>query len=124
MSPRSEEFLDAARKRLRSARSLEETDPALALSAAYYAALYAARAALSERDTYSRTHRGTWGEFHRLFVIEGLVPAEAAAIVTRLQKPREDADYDAADVPSERAAAAVTAAEAFVAAVRDVLGDG
>jgi uncharacterized protein (UPF0332 family) len=33
---------------------------ATAVSTAYYAMLYAARAALSERDVNARTHAGTW----------------------------------------------------------------
>ena len=39
--------------------------------------LYAARAALSERDPYSKTHAGTWYEFRRAFTpgpfVAGLV---------------------------------------------------
>jgi hypothetical protein len=34
------------------------------VSDAYCAVLYAARAALSERDRHSKTHRGTWAGFH------------------------------------------------------------
>ncbi len=49
MSPRSAEFLQAAERRLTLARTAGQ-DPAGALSAAYYAMLYAARAALSEQD--------------------------------------------------------------------------
>jgi len=49
---RSREYLDAARRRLRSARRLASDDPATCLSTAYYAALYAARAALSEQADY------------------------------------------------------------------------
>ncbi|MGH2963249.1 MAG: HEPN domain-containing protein [Solirubrobacterales bacterium] len=67
MSPRSAEFLAEARKRLRTARAaLGVRDPAGAVSAAYYAMLYAVRAALSEEDRYAKTHAGTWGEFRAI----------------------------------------------------------
>lgn len=55
MSPRSSKFLGAARRRLASADSALAQDPSTALSAAYYAMLYGARAVLSEQDTSART---------------------------------------------------------------------
>jgi uncharacterized protein (UPF0332 family) len=72
VSARSAEFLDEARKRLRTARAaLGVDDPAGAVSAAYYAMLYAVRAALSEEDRYAKTHAGppaprpAWGGVSR-----------------------------------------------------------
>lgn len=51
MSPRSEEFLAEARARLAVTRTVLDRDSfSVAVSVAYYAALYAARAALSEKD--------------------------------------------------------------------------
>jgi uncharacterized protein (UPF0332 family) len=49
MSPRSAEFLEAARRRLSAAVAALDDDPSAALSLAYYAILYAARAALRTR---------------------------------------------------------------------------
>jgi uncharacterized protein (UPF0332 family) len=64
MSPRSEEFIDQARDRAALAReALASGHLAGAVSAAYYAMLYAARAALSESDEHARTHRGAWHLF-------------------------------------------------------------
>ena len=68
MKASSSEYLQAARRRLGSAQLLASTDPATCLSTAYYAALYAARAALSEQDVHARSHRGTWHEFRQRFV--------------------------------------------------------
>lgn len=45
MSPRSAEFLEAARRRLSAAAATVDEDPSTALSAAYYAMLYGARGA-------------------------------------------------------------------------------
>jgi uncharacterized protein (UPF0332 family) len=69
MSPRSEELLAGARDRLAGARdALAAHHAELAISAAYYAMLYAARGALSERDLYSKTHAGVWHVFAETFV--------------------------------------------------------
>lgn len=72
MSPRSAELLAAAREALRGAQGALDADaPARAASAAYYAMLYAARAALSEQDANAKTHRGTWQLFKESFVSGG-----------------------------------------------------
>jgi uncharacterized protein (UPF0332 family) len=68
VSPRSSEFLEAARRRLAAAEVAAAEDPSTALSAAYYAMMYGARAALSERGISAKTHRGTWHEFRVAFV--------------------------------------------------------
>jgi uncharacterized protein (UPF0332 family) len=44
---------------------------ATAISTAYYAMLYAARAALSERDRHARSHAGSWSLFREEFVLTG-----------------------------------------------------
>jgi uncharacterized protein (UPF0332 family) len=61
VSPRSDELLARARDGVAAARALVDAGhAATAVSTAYYAMLYAARAALSERDVNARTHAGTW----------------------------------------------------------------
>jgi uncharacterized protein (UPF0332 family) len=70
-------------------------DPSAAVSLAYYAMLYAARAALSERDLSARTHAGTWHELRREFVDTGELDEELVARAQRTQPEREQADYDA-----------------------------
>lgn len=121
MNARSAEFLATAQQRLRTAATIADADPAAALSAAYYAALYAARGALSEQDVQARTHRGTWHEFRRRFVLDGTVPETIATEILRLQSVREQADYDAAQIPAEQAHAAIDAVRAFVDAVSNAL---
>ncbi len=120
MKARSREYLDAARRRLRSARRLAIHDPATCLSTAYYAPLYAARAALSEQDVQARSHRGAWHEFRR-FVVDGPIDAALATDLQRLQAEREQADYDAAEIAPDDARAALDAAERFLTAVGAML---
>lgn len=121
MSPRSEEFMTSAVARLRTARGAGSADPAGAVSAAYYAALYAARAALSERDHYAKTHAGTWHLFREHFVLSGEFDADLYRAAARMQQRREAADYDAATLPEAEAAALIAVAERFVAAIGDLL---
>jgi uncharacterized protein (UPF0332 family) len=123
VSPRSAEFLDAARRRLALARGGIDTDPAAALSLAYYAMLYAARAALSERDTYAKTHAGTWHEFRRVFVETGLLDADLVAEAQKVQPEREQADYEAWLAPEDEAARVIELARTFLAAVEALLSD-
>ncbi len=125
MSPRSTEFLDAARRRLTAASTVvEEEDPSTALSAAYYAMLYAARAALSERDVYTKTHRGLWHELRRVFVETGELDADLVASVQKIQPEREQADYDAWAAPAEDARHAIELAGNFIAAVEELCASG
>jgi uncharacterized protein (UPF0332 family) len=117
VSPRSDEFLEAARRRLAAAEVSVEQDPSTALSAAYYAMLYGARAALSEQDTSARTHRGTWHEFRIAFVEDGRINADLAAEVQKIQPEREQADYDAWAAPPEEARLAIELAHRFLTAI-------
>jgi uncharacterized protein (UPF0332 family) len=122
VSPRSAEFLEAAGRRLAHPPGADD-DAAGAISAAYYAMLYAARAALSERDTYAKTHAGTWYEFREAFVATGLFDSDLAADAQRVQPAREQADYEAWRAPEAEARRIVELAGSFVAAVRALVGD-
>jgi uncharacterized protein (UPF0332 family) len=124
MSPRSIEFLDAARRRLAAASTVVEEDSSTALSAAYYAMLYAARAALSERDVYTKTHRGLWHELRRVFVETGDLDADLVASVQKIQPEREQADYDAWAAPAEDARHAIELAGIFIAAIEELCVSG
>jgi uncharacterized protein (UPF0332 family) len=121
MSPRSAEFIAMARQRLAAARRLLDFDPPSALSLAYYGMLYAARAALSERDTYAKSHSGVWTLFWQEFAEAELVDRALAAEVRDVQKEREDADYNAWDAPREEAARVLELAGRFLAAVEAVI---
>ncbi len=121
MSPRSAEFLAAARRRLETARNARTADPTSALSLAYYAMLYAARGALSERDSYAKTHSGTWDRFHREFVDPSTFGAELASAARKVQPEREDADFDAWLVPTEEAERVIELADRFISAVEAML---
>jgi uncharacterized protein (UPF0332 family) len=92
-----------------------------AVSAAYYAMLYAARAALSERDEYARTHGGTWHLFHERFVTTGAFDQDLHAMAQRAQRAREGGDYEAITPSRADAEAFVAGAEEYIAAVEHML---
>lgn len=96
MSPRSAELMAAGRDRLAAARaSLEASFSSNAASAAYYAMLYAARAALSEEERYAKSHSGTWTLFRDTFVLAGRFDEALFSEAHGAQKLREAADYEA-----------------------------
>jgi uncharacterized protein (UPF0332 family) len=116
VSPRSEEFLEQARERIRAAHaSLAAGFPSVAVSAAYYGMLYAARAALSEEERNAKTHRGVWRLFGELFVSTGRLDRDVFLAARRTRELREAADYEAREVSPEQARELVAAAETFVA---------
>ncbi len=124
MSPRSAELLGGARRWLSSARgSLSSGFSESASADAYYAALYAARAALSEQDRYAKTHSGTWDLFHLLVVEAGRFDETLAAEARRTERLRLDAHYEALSVPADEARRAVETAERFVGAVERMLSE-
>ncbi len=64
-----------------------------AVSRAYYAMFFAAKALLSQRDIYPRTHRGLISQFGLEFVKNGEFKKELFDLFTRAQEDREEADY-------------------------------
>ena len=114
--------MSGADYRLRAAdAALLSGFPSAAVSDAYYAALYAARAALSEEERYAKTHRGTWSLFRELFVLTHRVGADLFQGAHRIQDVREAADYDARELSAEEADAIISDARRFVAAVASLL---
>jgi uncharacterized protein (UPF0332 family) len=103
-------------------RNLEQGGYAVAVGAAYYAMLYGARAALSERDRHAKTHRGTWNLLRETLVADGSLPAGLVGEAERLAELREAADYDAVVVEREQAEQAVNSAKRFLDALDEVLG--
>ena len=114
--------MQQARERLADAQAIGgSAHPALIVSAAYYAMLYAARAALSERGEYAKTHSGTWTLFSKVFVASGEFDQNLKTMASRAKKAREKGDYEAAPPTPEEAADFVEGAAEFVAAIERLL---
>lgn len=86
--------------------------------------LYAARAALSERELNAKTHRGIWNLFDTEIEQSGAVEPGLAAQGRHAQRLRERADYEGEDFEPEDAAAAIADAEHCLDAVEALLGAG
>ena len=115
--------MEQARQRLADAERIAGlVHPAVLVSAAYYAMLNAARAALSERGEYAKTHGGTWSLFSRAFVASGEFDHELSRLAGRAKEARERGDYDAAPPTPEEAATFLAGAAEFVAAIERLLG--
>ena len=94
------------------------------VSAAYYAMLYAARAALSESDEHARTHRGTWNLFRESFVVTDAFDAGLFTLSQHAQAAREGGDYEAVTPSEEEAHRYVDGAADFIASVERMLSAG
>lgn len=114
--------MEQARDRLAVAREvIKSGHSAAAASAAYYAMLNAARAALSERDEYAKTHSGMWTIFSRIFVASGEFDQELSALARKAKAAREKGDYEAAPPTAEEAAEYVNGAADFIAEIERML---
>lgn len=113
-----------ARERLAGARNAQSNGhPGVAASAGYYAMLYAARAALSERDLYSKTHSGAWSLFSEQFVKDGGFDPKLASAATSAQEIRELGDYAAKPPSADQAGEIIETAARFIGEVERVLDE-
>jgi len=114
--------MDQARDRAAIAREILASEHLEgAVSAAYYAMLYAARAALSEDEDHARTHRGTWHLFHERYVVTDIFDQRLHALAQRAQDAREKGDYEAVTPDRGEAEAIVAGAAEFIGAIERML---
>lgn len=64
-----------------------------AMSRTYYAVLHYARALLSSKDLYPKSHHGVMQLFSLHFIKTDIVAVEVGRILARQQKFREESDY-------------------------------
>jgi len=96
-------------------RLFEDGFYADAVSRAYYAMFYAARALLSEKSVYPKTHRGVISQFGLKFVKEGKFEKEIFDLFTRAQEDREEADYGLfSEIVEKEAKKIIEGAEKFL----------
>ena len=112
-----------ARRALETARlSLQDGDASAAVNRAYYAAFYAATAALLEKGEAPKTHKGVHQRFHLHFVDSGTLDLTISKILPFAADARQQADYDVFTVFDEAAAAdLIVDVERFVEAVATLL---
>jgi uncharacterized protein (UPF0332 family) len=114
--------MERARRELAAARLLaaHEFGPQ-AVSRSYYAAFYAAEAALLEIGETRAKHSGVVSAVARLLVGEHGLDERAGRLLRSLFERRSQADYDLGDVPKSEADRAVADAQEAVQLIDDWL---
>jgi uncharacterized protein (UPF0332 family) len=96
---------------------LEAGDYDFAISRAYYAMFYVARALLLTRNVRRSKHSGVLAAFASEFVRRGELPAELFALLRNGFEDRGESDYGLAVISEEQARAGIDGAQRFVDAV-------
>jgi uncharacterized protein (UPF0332 family) len=110
-----DELLEKARRSLAAAeRLLADGDSDFAVSRAYYAMFYVARALLLTRDIRRSKHSGVIATFNEQFVRDGTVPHYLFISLRDAFDDRAEGDYGLAAVSQEQARSGIEAAHAFV----------
>lgn len=93
-----------------------------ALSRAYYAMFYAAKAALLSIDLDPNTHSGVISQFSQHFVKTNRVERQYGRLLSRMMQARETSDYDPIRRTSlMEAKQAIANAEAFLVRIKELL---
>ena len=111
LASRAERSLVAAR------RLLEAGDYDFAISRAYYAMFYVARALLLTRDVRRSKHSGVLAAFGSEFVRSSELPAELFALLRDGFEDRGESEYGLATISEDQARAGIEGAHRFVRAV-------
>lgn len=116
--PEVRELMERARTELAAGRALaDQRFAAQAVAHAYYAAFFAAEAAILAVGETRSKHSGVISAFGQLVVRTGGVDQKTGATMRRLFELRSEVTYGAAKVEAGVASAALTDAERFLAAV-------
>ena len=119
-------LMDRARAAAEDARILIEAGRSNgAVSRAYYAMFYAARAALRSIDPeldHAKTHATVLRRFSRHAVLEKGVDADLGRLLRQAYEVRQDADYDGPGISIEQARRIVANADRFIAAMTVFIG--
>ena len=123
MTPQMERLLDKARRSLARARQLaSEGDCDMAVSRAYYAMFYVAKAALMPKGATSSKHRGTIQAFWEQFVKPGRIAATYHDMFNDAFQHRLIGDYSSDIVVTREEAERVVAhAEEFLRAITPLI---
>jgi len=126
VTPEAKEHLDKARQCLTRARAIPAAEVGEhAGRNAYLAAFHAAQALIAERmGKDAKTHKGVHAQFARLTRNEPRIGVELRQFLVQAYDMKSIADYGLgpdADVPLDRASAAIGIAEQFVNRIAELL---
>lgn len=115
--------LSKAKERLQAAKLLLKANlPDDAASRAYYAGLFAVKAALLQQGLIAKSHDGVIKLFGAHFIKTNLAPQDLGTNLSRLRTMREKAEYSPANsATTEDAAWAISAAEHLISEIETLL---
>lgn len=115
-----------SREELEAARNLVDSGfPRQAISRAYYAAFYAARAALEAAGEPSpKTHSGMRSRFSDLARSTASIGSEVGRALSQLGTDRTEADYDQPTITKEEANDAIAKAQHVVDVIERAIAAG
>jgi uncharacterized protein (UPF0332 family) len=117
-----DELIEKARRSLAAAeRLLADGDADFAISRAYYAMFYAARALLLTKDIRRSKHSGVIAAFNEHFIRNGAVRHELFISLRDAFDDRSEGDYGLVTISMEQGRASVQAAREFVKELGDLL---
>lgn len=94
-----------------------------AINRAYYAAFYAVKAVLTLDNIDFKRHKDVVATFNRDYVASGVYEKEIGRLLSRLQKKRENSDYDDFYIASkEEAEDQIKFAEQIVMSITNKIG--
>lgn len=116
-------WLELAENKLDHARRIFEIDLYDdAVSRAYYAMFYAAKAALLSEGVDLRRHSSAVAKFRELFVVTGRVDAEYLRYLGRAQSARERSDYAPfAPLSKDGTEEIINTASVFIEKIKELL---
>jgi uncharacterized protein (UPF0332 family)/predicted nucleotidyltransferase len=125
MKQSTEDALDRARDTLDTARLLRDNEKvSAAVSSAYYAMLYAARAALNEADRAPKSHRGVQHQLREAHVEDGPLDARYHSLLSAAEEKRLEADYEMSPAfTADDAERWIARAQEFLGAIEGLLLD-
>jgi uncharacterized protein (UPF0332 family) len=116
-------LLKARRSVVAAERLLASSDNDFAVSRAYYAMFYAARALLLTRDVRRSKHSGVIAAFNEQFVHEGKISRQCFIWLRDAFDDRAEGDYGLAVISEEQARAGIATARAFVEEISRIIAD-
>ena len=94
-----------------------------AINRAYYAAFYAVKAVLALDNIDFKRHKDVVATFNRDYIASGMYEKEIGRLLSRLQKKRENSDYDDFYIASkEEAEDQIKYAEQIVMSITNKIG--
>jgi uncharacterized protein (UPF0332 family)/predicted nucleotidyltransferase len=94
------------------------------ISKAYYAMLYAAKAALRSMDVKVKSHAGAISEFSKHFALTGRIDKSYGAMFAQASRERLHSDYEPFPrATQEKAEEAIRNAETFLAKAREIVAE-